>query len=127
MTEGDDITIVAWSYMTILARRAAAELANDGYSVEVIDLCSLSPLDMDTVLESVTHTGRAIVVEEGPLTGGFSAEIAARIAEGAQDYLEAPVRRITSPDLPFPASKPLELTLIPSVADIKAAVKEMCE
>ena len=127
VTEGDDITIVAWSYMTILARRAAAELANDGYSVEVIDLCSLSPLDMYTVLESVTHTGRAIVVEEGPLTGGFSAEIAARIAEGAQDYLEAPVRRITSPDLPFPASKPLELTLIPSVADIKAAVKEMCE
>ena len=125
VTEGSDLTIVAWSYMTELSRKAAALLSQEGIGAEVIDLRTLNPLDMETVLASVKTTGRAMVVEEGPRTGGFSAEIAAQIAEGAQDYLEMPVFRLASPDLPFPASKPLELTCIPSVDAIVAAAKEM--
>lgn len=122
--EGNDVTVIAWSYMTLLARKAAAQLAQEGISVEVVDLCTLQPLDMDTIVESVQQTGRVLIVEEGPKTGGVAAEIAARIAETALDYLEMPIRRLASPDLPYPACKSLEMDLIPSVESIVQAVRE---
>ena len=125
--EGDDLTIIAWSYMSVLARRASALLSQKGFSAEVVDLATLNPLDTETLVRSARKTGRVIVVEEGPKTGGFAAEIAARIAEEAQDYLEMPVRRIASPDLPFPASKQLEATCIPTVDQIVEAACEMLE
>jgi pyruvate/2-oxoglutarate/acetoin dehydrogenase E1 component len=125
--DGDDITLVAWSFMSVLAKRAAAQLSQEGIGAEVVDLCTLNPLDIDTLLESAKHTGRVMVIEEGPKTGGFAAEIAAQIAEGAQDYLEKPVRRLACPDLPYPACKQLENTLIPTVDSIVALAHEMLE
>lgn len=123
--EGDDVTIIAWSYMTALANKAAAFLSMEDIGVDVIDLCTLNPLDMETIVESIERTGRVIIIEEGPKTGGFAAEIAARIAEEALDYLEMPIKRLTVPDLPYPACKTLELSLIPNVESIQAAVREM--
>lgn len=125
--EGDDLTIVAWSRMTVDSLLAADELAEEEMSVEVIDLRSLSPLDMETVAASVRKTGRVLVVDEGPRTGGASAEIACRIAESAFDYLDAPVRRLTTPDVPVPASPVLEQAALPNadtIADTAVALIE---
>jgi len=115
---GNDVTIIAWSYMMHLANQAADQLAKDGIRAEVIDLLTLAPLDIGMIVDSVQNTGRALIVEEGPKTGGFAAEIAAQIMEHAHDYLEKPVRRLASPDCPVPSAKHLEATCIPTVADI---------
>lgn len=123
LTEGSDVTIAAWSYMTVQALRAAETLSREGIGAEVVDLKTLCPLDIDTLLDSARKTGRVLVVEEGPKTGGFAAEIAAQIAEGAQDYLERPVKRLASPDLPFPAAKTLEAACIPTARTICDAAR----
>jgi pyruvate dehydrogenase E1 component beta subunit len=120
---GNDVTIIAWSYMAHLAAQAADQLAQDGISAEVIDLLTLNPLDIDMIADSVKNTGRALIVEEGPKTGGFAAEIAAQIMEQAHDYLEKPITRLASPDCPVPSAKLLEAACIPSVADIVQAAK----
>jgi len=125
--EGTDVTIVAWSYMSFLARQAAAALAQEGIEAEVVDLLTLSPLDIDTVTESAKNTGRVLIVEEGPKTGGFAAEIAAQVGERVGDYLEKPVRRLASPDFPVPSAKNLEATCIPTAADIAALARELVE
>lgn len=125
VAEGTDLTLVAWSYMVVQAKRAAARLRDEGVSVEVIDLRTLVPLDTATAVESAKKTGRVLVVEEGPRTGGVGAEIAARIAEGAFEYLEKPVRRLASPDLPVPAAKSLEALCVPTPESIAGAVREM--
>jgi len=125
--EGTDVTLVTWSYMTHLAQQAAARLAQDGIETEIVDLLSLCPLDIDTVVESAKNTGRVIIVEEGPKTGGFAAEIAAQIMERAYDYLEKPVRRLASPDFPVPSAKNLEAACLPTVADIAALARELVE
>ncbi len=125
--EGNDVTIVAWSQMTVESLAAAAMLAEEEVSVEVIDLRSLSPLDMDTVAASVRKTGRALVVDEGTRTGGASAEIACRIAESAFDYLDAPVQRLTTPDVPIPASPVLEEAALPNADAIADAVIALIE
>jgi len=123
---GNDITIVAWSYMAHLANQAADQLAKDGIGAEVIDLLTLAPLDIDMIVDSVQNTGRVLIVEEGPKTGGFAAEIAAQIMEHAHDYLEKPVRRLASPDCPLPSAKHLEAICIPTVADIVREATGLC-
>ena len=110
--------------MTILALQAAAELEKEGISCEVIDLRTLTPLDMETFLESVRKTGRAVVVEECWRTCGLGAEIASRIYEGCFDRLLAPVQRVSGLDVPMPYSRKMEKLCIPQVEDIVKAVKE---
>jgi len=123
--EGGDLTIVAWSHMALLAQHAASQLAAEGIDAEIIDLRTLSPLDTETVVESAKRTGRVMILEEGPKTGGFSAEIAAQIMENAHDYLEKPVRRLAGADFPIPSAKNLEAACIPSLADILALAREL--
>lgn len=118
---GKDLTIVAAGYMVLLAIQAAEELADEGIDVEVIDLRTLAPLDYETVFESVSKTGRLVVVEEGHKTLGFGAEIVARVVE--QGYALNKVERVASKDVPIPYSPVMEKFVIPNVHAIKEAVK----
>jgi pyruvate dehydrogenase E1 component beta subunit len=93
---------------------AAESLKDHGIEAEVIDLRTLSPLDDETVFHSVRRTGRAMVVSEAPLTGGFAAEISARISEHCFDFLEEPVIRVTGEDIPIPVSPGLERAAVPT-------------
>jgi pyruvate dehydrogenase E1 component beta subunit len=122
---GKDVTIVAYSRMTILALAAAEELEKDGIACEVVDLRTLAPLDTATFVESVERTGRAVVVEECWRTCGLGAEIASRIYEGCFDLLVAPVQRVSGLDVPMPYSRKLEELCIPQVKTIIAAVKKV--
>ncbi|MBV9212231.1 MAG: alpha-ketoacid dehydrogenase subunit beta [Actinobacteria bacterium] len=112
--EGDDVTIVGVSRMALTAAKAAEELAAEHeVEAEVIDPRTLRPLDLDTILESVRKTNRAVVVEEGWPHGGVGANLAALIQEQAFDHLDAPVARVTGADVPMPYSKPLEQAAFP--------------
>ncbi len=120
---GSDITLVAHSYATVRALHVAERLANDhGVSAEVVDLRSLRPLDVDTVAESVSKTGRAVCIEEGWPTYGVTAELAARIQKSCFDYLDAPVERVGMAEVPLPYAKQLELAAMPGEDRIEAAV-----
>ena len=119
--EGSDLTIVTYSRMVPEALKAAEVLGDRGVEAEVVDLRTLAPLDMRTITESVGNTGRALIVEEGWLTGGVGAEIAAGIAEQCFDYLEDPPRRVAAADAPVPASRVLEDAATPDYADIARA------
>ncbi len=112
--EGDDVTIIGISRMAITAQKAAEKLASEHeIEAEVIDPRTLRPLDLDTILESVRKTNRAVIVEEGWPHGGVGANLAALIQEQAFDYLDAPVGRVTGADVPMPYSKPLEQASFP--------------
>ncbi len=101
--EGSDISLVAWGAMVRPALEAANDLQDaDGISVEVVDLLSVSPMDTPTIVQSVSKTGRAAIVQEGPRSCGVGAEVIARIVENALMYLEAPIKRIGGYDVPFP-------------------------
>jgi len=121
---GSDVTIVATSRMALLALDAADRLAGEGIQAEVIDPRTLKPLDLQTIVRSVIKTGRLVVVSEGHRTGGFSAEVAARVQREAFDWLDAPIIQVATEDVPLPYSGRLELEAIPSVEDILAAVRE---
>jgi pyruvate dehydrogenase E1 component beta subunit len=123
--EGKDVTIVAYSRMTILSLLAAEALATEGIFCEVVDLRTLAPLDTETFVASVGKTGRAVVVEECWRTCGLGAEIATRIYDGCFDRLAAPVQRVSGLDVPMPYSRKLEKLCIPQVEDIVAAVKKV--
>jgi len=123
--EGQDVTIVAYSYHLGMALQAAEELTAHGIHAEVIDLRSLVPLDTETILGSVRKTGRLVCLEEGTRTGGVGAEIVARVAEHAYEYLDAPVRRIATPDIPIPFSPPLEQAALPTREVIVRTVREL--
>ena len=123
--EGADVTVVAVGYMVSRALKAAEALAADGISVEVVDPRSLIPLDEDTLLKSVAKTQRVLVVDEGHLRCGAAAEIAAVIADKGFDFLDAPVKRLTAPDVPVPFSPPLEKFVLPDDKKIVAGVKEL--
>lgn len=123
--EGSDVTVVATSYMVHKALKAAEMLEKDGVSVEVVDPRTLTPLDRETISNSVKKTGKIVIVSEDCKTAGVSAEIAATIAEKALDYLDAPIKRVTAPDTPIPFSPPLEQFIIPNVQSIIRAVKEV--
>jgi len=120
---GEDLTIVAWSYMSVLALQAAAHLADEDIEAEVIDLRTLAPLDIATVIASVKATGRVMIIEEGPRTGGFAAEIAAQITEQAFEYLDQPVKRVAGADLPLPSARNLEAACMPSLDVITSAAR----
>ncbi|MBI4200119.1 MAG: alpha-ketoacid dehydrogenase subunit beta [Chloroflexi bacterium] len=120
---GDQFTIVAYSRMVLVALAAAEELAKRGINAEVVDLRCLRPLDIETVLQSVQRTGRALVVEEAWKTGGFGAEIASQIQERAFDSLDAPVLRVAGADVPMPYSRELERAAIPGPAAVVQAVE----
>jgi pyruvate dehydrogenase E1 component subunit beta len=112
--EGTDVTIIGISRMAVTATAAAEVLATEhGVSADVIDPCTLRPLDLDTILESVAKTNRAVIVEEGWPHGGVGANLAALIQEQAFDQLDAPVGRVTGADVPMPYSKPLEQAAFP--------------
>jgi len=123
---GSDVTLVAWSMGMTYALKAADELAKDNISAEVIDLRTLRPMDVETIVESVKKTGRLVTVEEGWKQSGVGAEIAARMMEEAFDYLDAPVVRVTGKDVPMPYAANLEKLALPSVAEVVAAAKAVC-
>jgi pyruvate/2-oxoglutarate/acetoin dehydrogenase E1 component len=123
--EGTDVTIVAWSYMAHLALQAATALAEEEIEAEVVDVRSLAPLDAAALSASAKKTGRVLVVEEGPLTGGVAAEIAARISEDAFGSLAAPVRRLAMPDVPVPSARELERAVMPDAAAIANAARDL--
>jgi len=120
--EGDDVTVVATSYMVTLALEAAEEMANRDVSVEVIDPRTLEPLDIETIVRSVRKTGRLVVVDEDTARCGVGAEIGLQVMEHAFEALQAPIARVANPNLPVPYSPPLEEAVLPSVASIQAAV-----
>src|ERR671925_76439 len=121
--EGSDVTIVGISRMAVTAERAAEQLSHEHeVEAEVIDPRTLRPLDLDTILESVRKTNRAVIVEEGWPHGGVGANLAALIQEQAFDFLDAPVARVTGADLPMPYSKPLEQIAYPHEPQIVEAV-----
>jgi pyruvate dehydrogenase E1 component beta subunit len=123
---GSDVTIVAWSMGMTYALEAAEQLAKDGIDAEVIDLRTLKPMDVETIVASVQKTGRAVTVEEGWRQSGVGAEIAAQIMEQAFDYLDAPVARVTGKDVPMPYAANLEKLALPSVAEVIEAAKAVC-
>jgi pyruvate dehydrogenase E1 component beta subunit len=122
---GKDVTIVSYSKCVYDALAAADALENEGIDAEVIDLRTLNPLDIGTVIESVKKTGKAIVVYEGWRTGGAGAEIAAQIYEAAFDHLDAPVERVATLDTPMPYNARLERAALPSAADIVKAAEQL--
>jgi 2-oxoisovalerate dehydrogenase E1 component beta subunit len=122
---GKDLTILTWGAMIYVADEAADALAKDGASVEVIDLRSIIPFDEEAILESVAKTNRVIILHEAPLTGGAGAEFAARIAEKAFDYLDAPIKRVAALDVPTPYSPPLEAAALPDLPRVLAAAREL--
>jgi acetoin:2,6-dichlorophenolindophenol oxidoreductase subunit beta len=125
VSPGKDLTIITYSKMVWEAVAAAAELASRGVSAEVIDLRSLSPLDMDTIARSVERTHRALIVHEAVLHGGLGAEIAAQVQENVFDWLDAPVQRVGAPFAPVPASPVLEDAFVPNAKRIVGGVERM--
>ncbi len=121
--EGSDVSLLTYGSGYYLCAQAAEELAKDGIEAEVVDLRTLKPLDMDTVAQSIKKTYRAVIVHEACVTGGFGAELAARIQSELFDYLDAPVGRVGTKDVPIPFSPPLEDFVLPSVADVIEAAK----
>ena len=122
---GADATVVAFSKMVGAALEAAETLSGSGISIEVIDLRSLYPLDLDTIVGSVRKTGRLVVAHEAVEAGGAGAEIAARVQEAAFDYLDAPVTRVAAPFTPVPASPVLEKLFVPGKDRIASAVRTL--
>ncbi len=123
--EGNDVTIVGWLLTAHLAQQAADRLADEGVQAEVIDARSLSPIDFATICASVEKTGRLVIVEEGPKTGGVGAEIAAGVTERLGDRARASIRRVASADIPVPFTPVLENAYVPDVPRIMAAVLDM--
>jgi 2-oxoisovalerate dehydrogenase E1 component beta subunit len=123
LREGSDVTLVTWGAMTVETLRAAEQLEGGGVSCEVIDVATLSPIDHDTILESVAKTGRLVIVHEAPRNCGIGAEIAATVAEHGLYDLHAPIKRVTGYDTVMPLFK-LEHEYIPSVVRIVDAVRE---
>lgn len=124
---GSDVTVVAVGASVVHALEAAAAMAAEGVSVEVIDPRSLAPLDSETILRSVSKTGRLVLVDLANRTAGAAAEIAAIVAEEAFDALKRPILRVTTPDVHIPFSPPLERPLYPDAEKIAAAVRRQVE
>jgi pyruvate dehydrogenase E1 component beta subunit len=126
VTEGSDITLVAWSAAVVVAQRAAELAAQEGISCQVVDLRTLVPLDAEGLGEAVAATGRALVIHEAPLTAGFGAEVVATIVEQAFWSLTAPVLRVAAPDTPYPIAS-LEQLYVPSAERVLDQVRRVME
>ncbi len=127
---GDDLTVVAWGRTVHMVHQALGQMTSDGRgepSVEIIDLRTLVPMDIETVLQSVARTGRVLVAHEAPLFAGMGAEVAARIADGAFESLDAPIRRVGALDSFVPFAPNLEAAVLPSVEQIARAMRELLE
>jgi pyruvate/2-oxoglutarate/acetoin dehydrogenase E1 component len=120
--EGEEMTVIAYGSSVVLALQMAEELDED---IEVLDLRTLQPLDEDAVLASARKTGKVLVAHEATRSCGVGAEIAALISERAFEHLDAPVRRLTTPDVPIPFSPPLEQHVLPQLDDMKEACREL--
>jgi 2-oxoisovalerate dehydrogenase E1 component len=123
--QGTDATVVAWGMMVVMAHDVAEQLAKEGISIEVIDLRTLVPLDFDTVLTSIQKTSKLLIAHEAVRTCGFGAELAARAAEQAFHYLDAPIVRVTAKDCPVPYCKDLEDEVLPQKKDLEAALRNL--
>jgi pyruvate dehydrogenase E1 component beta subunit len=124
MHEGSDLTLVAYSRMSVVALEVARRLEQDqGLSIEVVDVRSLRPLDRPTLIESVKKTSRCVVVEEDWYSYGVGAELVATIQEGAFDYLDAPIRRVAQAEVPLPYAKVMEQAALPKAQNIVETIK----
>ncbi len=126
LREGEDVTLVTWGAMTYETLKAADRLAKSGVSCEVIDLATVSPIDYDTILESVEKTGRLVIVHEAARTCGVGAEVAAIVAEKGLYDLKAPIRRVTGYDVVMPLFR-REMDYMPSVEKIVDAIRDTLE
>lgn len=125
--QGEDLTLVTYGNTTHLSLAAALQLSNEGYSVEVIDIRSLIPLDKDTIFESIKKTGKALIVHEDKVFSGFGAEIAATIGTEIFQYLDAPVQRVGSTFTPVGFHPKLEKAILPDTQRIYEAAKKLIE
>jgi pyruvate dehydrogenase E1 component beta subunit len=122
--EGTDVTLVSYGYGMYAVNEAADKLTDRGVSAEVIDLRSLSPLDMDAIVASVKKTNRLVVVDSARRTGGVMAEVAAELQQRAADWLDGPVMRVGSVDVPWPYNRGLEQEVLTDADDVLAAVTD---
>src|ERR687886_2312863 len=120
--EGSDVTVVGIHTQVLEALKAAEELAQEAISVEVIDPRTVSPLDIDTIVNSVKKTGRLVVAHQAYEQGGIGAEITARVQDAAFDYLDAPIQRVAGKNVPIPYSEPLERAALPGKEEVIAAI-----
>ncbi len=125
LRSGTDLTIIAYGSMVHKALDVATQLDQEGASIEVVDLRTLIPLDEATILQSVQKTNRVVITHEATLTAGFGAEIAARIADKAFEYLDAPIRRVAAFDAPVPMAPPLEQAMLPSTEKLLSACRQL--
>lgn len=123
--EGTDVSVFCYSYMVQLALKAAKDLENEGIQAEVVDLRSLSPLDMDTILKSIQKTNRALCLQETWLPCSVSSEVAAQIAEKAFDFLDAPIVRMGAKFCPIPFAPILEDDVLPDIEEIKEKIRKL--
>jgi 2-oxoisovalerate dehydrogenase E1 component beta subunit len=123
--EGTDVTIYTYGWMVEQSTEAADKLAEEGVSVEIVDLRTLLPLDKETILASIEKTSKALIVHEDTRTLGVGAEVAAILAEEAFDLLDGPIVRVTAPDTPVPFSPPLEKAFLPGVDKVLAAARQL--
>ncbi len=123
--EGRDLTVVTYGLLVMWACELAEKLSAEGFSIEVIDLRTLAPWDLPTVLASVKKTGKVLIAHEACLTGGFGAEIAASLATHAFSYLDAPIERLGAFDSAVPYSKPLENEMLPQIADLERSIRQL--
>lgn len=124
---GSDATVVAYGQCVHYALQAGRQLAAEGIELEVIDLRTLKPLDIDTIAESVQKTGRLVVLSEGARAGGFASEVVARIVDEAWDSLQTAPVRVTAKDTPIPYAATLEREVLPQVEDVVAGVRQVLE
>ena len=122
---GTDISIITYSYMVHTALSAADILGKESIDAEVVDLRTLRPMDTKTVMSSVRKTHRVVILHEACVTGGIGGEIAARIADEAFDFIDAPVKRLGVPDVPIPYSKSLENAIVPNEEKLITCIKNV--
>ena len=123
VSEGNNVTLLSWGAMVQTCKEAAAVASKDNLSVELIDIRSLLPFDIESVLRSVKKTGRLVIAHEAPKIGGFGGELAAQVSERAIDTLQAPILRVGGYDTPFPYS--LESDYLPSANRVFKAIKNV--
>jgi pyruvate dehydrogenase E1 component beta subunit len=123
--QGRDVTIVTYSKMLEISKKASDKLAKEGIEAEIVDLRTLRPLDMTPVIESFKKTNRAVIVEEGWRSFGVGSEVASRLYEQAFDYVDAPIQRVAQKEVPLPYNQALEQMALPQEDDVIKAVKEV--
>jgi 2-oxoisovalerate dehydrogenase E1 component len=122
---GNHVTVVCWGMMVFMASQVADTLSKEGIGVEVVDLRTIIPLDIQTIVQSIQKTGKLLVAHEAPRTCGFGAEICARVVEEAFQFLDAPVKRVTGKDCPVPYCKDLEDEVLPQLIDLEKAIRKL--